>query len=41
MSRLTGTPNVVAMISFTAASATSIRTMLPHPFAAAPVPVHR
>jgi hypothetical protein len=31
MSRLTGTPNVMAMISFTAASATSIRAMLPHP----------
>jgi len=41
MSRLTGTRNVVAMISFTAASATSIRTMFPHPLRRLPVPVHR
>jgi hypothetical protein len=41
MSRLTGTPKVVAMISFTTASATSIRTMLPHSFRRLPMPVHR
>jgi hypothetical protein len=40
-SRLTGTRNVAAMISFTAASATSIRTMLPHPLRRFPMPVHR